>query len=366
MTSRSPRVRDLTQRIRRIPIVTDGGSIHEMLHVLWLAFDPKEDYEGFELGADWFAQVADSTPEDLRQEIEFLAGDCGSWCALRGIVADAPGSHDIDSVIDWLEEIDPSVIRRGLFGYACGPDQTDLAARANDGDEEALEGLLAEKPDLRPFFEWLAEGEGTELRSRVVATMRRFREEVYADFEKEFAGPTSHAAAAVAALAKGAEPERVIERVTNGLDYRVPAEITRIVLIPSVVVRPWAVIDRFEDVLAVVFPVEEEYLTADADGPPPWIVRIYKALADEKRLRILRRVAAGPATLDELSELLDLTKSTVHHHVGLLRAAGLVRVVIDPATGSKTYSFRETVIPGARQSLDEYLEILPPEPNEAS
>src|SRR5690606_25440838 len=111
------------------------------------------------------------------------------------------------------------------------------------GDESAFDELFADRPAERPFYEWLIEVDPGELRQRLVSTLRRFRDEVYVNFEKEFAGPTGHAAAAVAALAKGADPERVIERVTNGLDYRLPSEIEQIYLIPSVVVRPWAVID---------------------------------------------------------------------------------------------------------------------------
>lgn len=366
--SRIPRVRDMTQRTRHVRVTTDGGSIHDMLLVLWLAFDPNEDHEGFDMGHEWFQQVADSTPADLRAEIEQLGGvECGAWCAVRGIVARAPGEHDVDSVLTWLETVDPAEIRRGLFGYMCeSPAQAHLAEKAATGDQEAFEELFGEKPEVRPYYEWLVEVDQSQLRTRLVDTLRRFRDEVYSVLEKEFSGPTTHAASAVAALAKGADPERVIERVTNGLDYRIPAEVNEIVLIPSVVVRPWAVIDRFEDLLTVVFPVEEEYLNADPDAPPPWVVRIYKALGDEKRLRIMKRLAAGPATLDELSDLLDLTKSTVHHHVGLLRGAGLARVVIDPATGNKTYSLRPTVLPGAHEGLEKYLGIIPTEPHEAS
>jgi ArsR family transcriptional regulator, cadmium/lead-responsive transcriptional repressor len=49
-----------------------------------------------------------------------------------------------------------------------------------------------------------------------------------------------------------------------------------------------------------------------------------RALGDEGRIAMLRRLAAGDATLAELAEAAGLAKSTAHHHLAHLRAAGLV------------------------------------------
>lgn len=192
------------------------------------------------------------------------------------------------------------------------------------------------------------------LRERLGAALRRFRS-VYREFEEDFARATYRAANDTRAMLGEADPERVIEEVTNGLDYRIPPGVTRLVLVPSVILRPWAVIDRYRDVLMVAFPVTDEYVGADPDAPPSWMVKLHKALGDDKRLRILRRLAEGPAGLDDLASLVEVSQSTVHHHVGLLRGAGLVRVTVDTATGSKAYTLRPTVLPGAHQALDEYL-----------
>jgi ArsR family transcriptional regulator, arsenate/arsenite/antimonite-responsive transcriptional repressor len=50
----------------------------------------------------------------------------------------------------------------------------------------------------------------------------------------------------------------------------------------------------------------------------------HKALADVNRLRIVRRLAAGPATVGELIETVGLSQPLVSWHVGRLRAAGVV------------------------------------------
>lgn len=50
----------------------------------------------------------------------------------------------------------------------------------------------------------------------------------------------------------------------------------------------------------------------------------HKALADVNRLRIVRRLATGPATVTELIEHVGLSQPLVSHHLKRLRSAGLV------------------------------------------
>ena len=66
-------------------------------------------------------------------------------------------------------------------------------------------------------------------------------------------------------------------------------------------------------------------------------MRLSKALGDEKRLRILRALAEGEKTLMELAEMFGVAKTTMHHHMIVLRSAGLVAVGVGrSATGSGT------------------------------
>lgn len=51
----------------------------------------------------------------------------------------------------------------------------------------------------------------------------------------------------------------------------------------------------------------------------------HKALADVNRLRIVQRLALGPASVGELIETVGLSQPLVSWHVSKLRAAGIVR-----------------------------------------
>ncbi len=51
----------------------------------------------------------------------------------------------------------------------------------------------------------------------------------------------------------------------------------------------------------------------------------HKALADVNRLRMVQRMAAGPATVGELIEFVGLSQPLVSWHLSKLKAAGIVQ-----------------------------------------
>jgi DNA-binding transcriptional ArsR family regulator len=51
---------------------------------------------------------------------------------------------------------------------------------------------------------------------------------------------------------------------------------------------------------------------------------VHKALADVNRLRIVRRLAGGDASVRDLIEEIGLSQPLVSWHIGRLRAAGLI------------------------------------------
>jgi|SRR3989339_571787 len=52
--------------------------------------------------------------------------------------------------------------------------------------------------------------------------------------------------------------------------------------------------------------------------------RIFKALGDANRLRIIKMLEIGPLCHCEIQEVLHLAASTTSKHLGLLREAGLI------------------------------------------
>ena len=103
--------------------------------------------------------------------------------------------------------------------------------------------------------------------------------------------------------------------------------------------------------LLILYPLADESISADSDTPPRRLVRLSKALGDEKRLRILRALADGEKTLMELAEMFGVAKTTMHHHMIVLRSAGLISVGV----GSKRYRLRHESEPDVGALLSGYL-----------
>jgi DNA-binding IclR family transcriptional regulator len=81
------------------------------------------------------------------------------------------------------------------------------------------------------------------------------------------------------------------------------------------------------------------------------LLRLAKAFADERRLRILKKLSAGSYTLQELADDFGVAKTTLHHHMVTLRTAGLVRMRLS----DKRYSLRPDVIDSLGDLLSTYL-----------
>ncbi|MEE8374895.1 MAG: metalloregulator ArsR/SmtB family transcription factor [Acidimicrobiia bacterium] len=353
-------VRDPRSATRPIPIEIEDSVAFEMILAMWTTFNPNETNTSFELGTEWHDRIKELTPTDLAEEIVILGGPhLAVWFGVAGLLHTAPHPHDPSLMFDWLADIDPKRLRRWLISCASGCSDASLIEQAANGDPEALEEAFADDghEDMMEQVIGLFEMPDKELPGRIARTLQRFRDEVFAEYEEDFGGAIERAAAARRAMANGDDVKSVIEEVTNGLDLDIPLGVTRVVLIPSVVTRPLSVIDQHRDSLLVYYGVADEFVDADPEAPPAWMVRTYKALSDERRLRILRRLREGDTSLDELTEMLGLSKSTVHHHMSILRAAGLIRIHVstDKSSKKRIYSLRDQALEDASGFLDSYL-----------
>jgi DNA-binding transcriptional ArsR family regulator len=123
-------------------------------------------------------------------------------------------------------------------------------------------------------------------------------------------------------------------------------------LIPQLATRPWVWLAEDDDARLYCYPVADDSLGQEGSAPPTHLVRLHKALGDEKRLRMLKAIATSTATLQELADRFGLPKSTAHHHLAILRSAGLIRVTSDQ---EHRYSVRRDVLPEMSALMETYL-----------
>ncbi len=358
------RVMDLTGGRSQVGVDIVASPCIEFLMSL-TKFSMERSRETFEDGGTWFDEIRTKASPELRAALAAANGKNGmGWGSLAGIplglALQWPPDQNIPEFIDRMEALPPRELWLILAGYHLPPLRQDVGTeaylRAADGDPEARGSVLRaarkwedEVEEEPPLMTMTAQ----QTKQRALTALRLWYSEIFADDEEEATRIIERDAAAKRSLAATTTPEKLIEIATNGVEFRGERWVRRVVLVPHVAMRPWNVFSAWDDRWIICYPVADESMGNAETAAPARMLRLYKALADEKRLRILKRLVAGSATLQELADSVSLAKSSAHHHMVILRSAGLVTVTDDP---QRLYTLRTDVIPEASGLLYAFLE----------
>jgi DNA-binding transcriptional ArsR family regulator len=326
-----------------------------------LAMVTGSDDAKFDIGTDWFHEIRTRLTGDLARVIALLQGHepiHALWHTLLGVLADAPDS--LPAFIEHLEAMPPDELWLQLLGYHAQPDPSpelrDAMLAAGRGLVEPLERWFERDPARRgAWVHGLAGalgGDAEGSRRLVLDVLRRWHDQVFAARWPDIEPILKRDAAEKRRFARDHSPAEVVEEATNGGEYEPEAGVGRIVLLPDYVGRPWMRLSRQRDALVIVHPVAAEALADSAEEVRRQrVLRLTRALSDDTRLRALRLLAGSSLTLQELADELGVRKSTMHHHVAVLRSAGLLRLRF----GEKRYSLRTAPLGDLPGLLGDYL-----------
>jgi DNA-binding transcriptional ArsR family regulator len=342
------------------PVSVETGAAYEMLMSL-VTVSETANHEVAEVGPEWLAATQKRAGTALMKRLsEFTQGSGDVWVHLIPLVYDAPAPRDVDTFVGHLAATDADELVRQMLGYydyhvqrATSPMSLRAAV---DGDEQAITEVLSaceSWPEWHPFVERILGLGSRRAKSDLLAVLRDWRARVWQAEEERLLPILQRDAEAKRLLARELPFEHFVEVTTNGVRYVARPDIERLVLIPSYVNRPWVSFAEQRGAMIMIYPVADESVSADSDAPPLRLVRLTKALADEKRLRILRALAEKPASLMELAEMFEVPKTSMHHHMITLRSAGLVTV--SPGPKDKEYRLRNDVLPGLATMLAGYI-----------
>lgn len=319
------------------------------------------DHAAYEVGQQWFQAVRQQASPGLLSAVEEFCqkNDC-IWAHLLCVAYDSANLYEVPSFIEHLAAMDPLEIRLHLTGYyqryfrrATKPEVMYAAAA---GDRQAQQQFLHTSYPENASWQaalWHLFSLGLEeTRKQLVEIVRGWYEEVFQPRETEWLAILSRGAEARRLIATTVSVERCIEIVTNGWEYVPEPGIRQVLLIPSVIIRPQVYSLDCHEVKILCYPVADEYITGDFEAPPVRLVRLVKALGDERRLRILKRLATGSFTLQQLADYFDVGKTLMHHHLVVLRAAGLVHLLGDD---NKKYRLRQDTLAMLAPLLEGYL-----------
>ena len=355
MTSehRPARVLDLARRARGIGLAVRPSIAVEFLMSL-LAFGMPEANDTFDPRPDGFDDDASRLSIEALGALDRLGGPAGRpISSLIGPARRDPCPPDVPSFLDGLDRTPPERVWSMLAGGHAPP----IADSVGEGTfAAAAAGDAAARTELLESFRAAGDaddGTAALLDLDAAAAKRLVLEGLGGWFRDVFhrADATrvllERDAAAKERLSVETPLERLIERATNGLEFRAEPWMRRVVLVPQLSMRPWNVMSADGSDLIVCYPLADESLEADGSAPPAQVVRFHRALGDAKRLRMLKLLASrGSATLQELADAVGLAKSSAHHHLVILRGAGLVKVTLED--NSRYRLVRESLAPNGR------------------
>ena len=268
---------------------------------------------------------------ELREAVLQVGERSGeAWLHLLGLALELPAG-DAQSFVKSISRVDALELRRHLVGVHVPAWASLVGAstleHAAAGDEKAIADLL-EHP--RYYAGRAAEALPTllsvppkETKRRLVTALGLFAEGAFSPSEQGVMAPIVTAAERARKLAQTLAPQALIASVTRGYVYEPEPEFDRVVLVPHVASRPLLLLCQHRAARVICYPVSPDQLDPEASLAQE-TVSLGRALGDGRRVAILRRLASGDATLDELAGVAGLAKSTAHHHLAQLRAAGLV------------------------------------------
>lgn len=349
-----------TRRPSESPQLTiEVAPAYELLQSIAAAIEGDEA-DTYDVGPEWFAAVRARAGEDLLERIRtFARGESDTYYHLVGLVYDTPAPRDIPAFLDHLRQTDPDEIRLHLVQFyeretrRSTPASVIRAAVGGDADAQD-EFLRTSHPDWEPWTAYLRTvltADGEAFKDELLAILETWADRVWKPESLTIMPILERDATAKRELIGELPIEQFITTATNGVEFAPRPGISRLVLVPSFVNRPLVTYYEYGELFIIVYPVADESVSAEIDTPPLRLVRLSKALADEKRLRILRALAEGDRSLQELADMFGVAKTTMHHHMIVLRSAGLITV----AVGSKNYRLRHETVPDVGALLSGYL-----------
>lgn len=330
-----------------------GTGYEALLGISMFTGDERQD--SYEVGKAWFARARAAASSKLVTALRSLVGTDGPrWFLLLGMVHEAGGAHDVGRLLSHIRSRRPEDVLIALVGGRLPALRTgggqSLVKSALAGESKAAAALADRSHAGSPaIIRRLIQNGANEVKALTLEVIDRWNREVF--------GPMGDNAALLAAdvnarakSARRMSAHQLIDLATGGITYEGEAGIDRVLLVPSIVTRPWITISDWDSTKVICYRAGRPGEKAGGE-PDRDMVLVYRALGDETRLRLLRELARSDRRLAELAQTLGLSKSTLHGHLAVLRAAGLIRINLG---AEKKYGLRPG-LPDLNRILTDYI-----------
>jgi len=312
-----------------------------------------------ESGKAWIREVRELAGPELTKGVERWS--IALYGELASVILDAGPPYRPEQLVRQLRAMKPALLWQRLIGAESAPNRAmlsrgafdraiagDAAARAEivdalgmDGpSRQSMERLFATRPEL--------------VQAEIAAIVHSWAARVFPAFAERSLALIARDVEAKERLFAETSAREAISIATNGVDLDLGSWATDIVVVPTVAMRPFIAPVEWRSTSLILCSVADEAFDDDPAAPPRRLVQVAAALGDALRLRALHELGDSEWTASELADRLGVDRTSLHHHLGILRSAGLVTVRAE-GLQSWRYSARADGISRATAALAAYL-----------
>ncbi|MFD2444949.1 ArsR/SmtB family transcription factor [Bacillus sp. CGMCC 1.16607] len=298
-------------------VVFEFSPLYELVNSLEL-FLFKKSIKNADLGPEWIKAVQEKL--DAQNLDLGNPKDLPCFQYLNLLIWQSPEKENVEAFIKWLHSLEPGSIYEKLFSYVSESLPSNLSA----------------------------------IRDRYVDLIKKWNDIYFSKMDTEILVLLRESVSKWDGKIIARDSIAFVEQVSGGLRIEAYEGLEQVIMTPTFHISPLVSISKFKNIAHILYPVDA--LVSDPHQPSKKLARITKALADENRLRIIKLLKEGPKTFTEILKHFDVSKSTVHHHVMLLRTAGLISAYHTNECCSETFVYRPNGMKELTEQFNEYIE----------
>ncbi|QTD39755.1 helix-turn-helix transcriptional regulator [Sporosarcina sp. Te-1] len=299
-----------------------------------------------------FETLRRNMPDQLLAELKFVEAN-NTWKSLLQLLHVYSG-NSLDEFTSFLATLSDNELKYHCFPFT-GARNEAVRSAASTGDLDAVKQLQAITGDISFFpayITFIHEVNGDILKEHLIKVLTLWHEIVIQPDADHLLGIASRDMKQKRLMKEKLSAEEFVTWATGGTEYAPEPGVHQVLLIPQMCYRPWTIVSDIENTKVFYYPIPSTSIHPDDPYLPDYLlVHKYKALGDETRLRMIKLLSEKDYTLKEMTEQLNIGKSTAHHHLKLLRAASLVGI------RSSKYVLKTKSITSLPTELQQYLEF---------
>jgi DNA-binding transcriptional ArsR family regulator len=319
------------------PVRIVSGPAFELIAEL-AAFASGPARASLESGKPWIRQVRALAGPELLRRVDRWA--FGVYAELGSLTLEAGVPYDPGQLVATLRSMPSDAVHRRLLGAESAPNRAMVSVGAFDralaGDSAAqaeLRAALGPNRSARLSIDRLLYTPPDAVQEDVVAIVEEWAARVFPAFAEEALTIVARDAAAKERQL-ALQPGRDVLRIAmSGVDVEPLPWVEEYVVVPTLAMRPFVAPVDWGPRAIFLCSVADDAFDDDPAAPPRRLVKLASALGDELRLRILRVLGDAELSASEIADRLGVERTSLHHHLGILRSAGLLQIHDDGLRG---------------------------------